>query len=116
MRLGPEDDPTEVTAAQIRDLVTRLEKAGQWRPGDLPVLFVLDSGYDLVRLTWLLREEPVRLLGRIRADRVMRTPAGKRRGTTPGRPPRHGAEFRLAQAATYPAPVQESAFRERAGG
>ncbi|MFE4961281.1 transposase, partial [Streptomyces sp. NPDC056653] len=109
VRLGPEDDPTEVTAAQIRDLVARLERAGQWRSGDLPVLFVLDSGYDLVRLTWLLREEPVRLLGRIRADRVMRAPAGKRRGTHPGRPPRHGAEFRLAQAATHPAPVQESA-------
>lgn len=109
VRLGPEDDPTEVTAAQIRDLVARLERAGQWRPGDLPVLFVLDSGYDIVRLTWLLREEPVRLLGRIRADRVMRAPAGKRRGTHPGRPPRHGAEFRLAQATTYPAPVQESA-------
>ncbi|MGW1548925.1 NF041680 family putative transposase, partial [Streptomyces sp. NPDC002346] len=41
VRLGPEDDPTEVTAAQIRDLVARLERAGQWRPGDLPVLFVL---------------------------------------------------------------------------
>ncbi|MET8126415.1 transposase, partial [Streptomyces sp. NPDC005231] len=109
VRLGPQDDPTEVTAAQIRDLVARLVRAGQWRPGDLPVLFVLDSGYDIVRLTWLLREEPVRLLGRIRADRVMRAPAGKRRGTHPGRPPRHGAEFRLTQATTYPAPVQESA-------
>ncbi|WP_406423162.1 transposase [Streptomyces sp. NBC_00842] len=51
VRLGPEDDPTEVTAAQIRDLVARLERSGQWRPGDLPALFVLDSGYDLVRLT-----------------------------------------------------------------
>ncbi|MET8129583.1 transposase, partial [Streptomyces sp. NPDC005231] len=27
VRLGPEDDPTEVTAAQIRDLVARLERA-----------------------------------------------------------------------------------------
>jgi DDE superfamily endonuclease len=109
VRLGPGDDPTEVTAAQIRDLVARLEQAGQWRPGDLPVLFVLDSGYDIVRLTWLLREEPVRLLGRIRADRVMHAPAGKRRGPWPGRQPRHGAEFRLAQSATHPAPAQESA-------
>ncbi|MEW1719736.1 NF041680 family putative transposase [Streptomyces sp. NPDC093109] len=108
VRLGPEDDPTEVTAAQIRELHARLEGAGQWQPGDPPVLFVMDSGYDLVRLTWLLREEPVRLLGRIRADRVMYAPAGKRRGTNPGRPPRHGAEFRLADPATHPAPVQES--------
>ncbi|MEV0489084.1 transposase [Streptomyces atratus] len=109
VRLGPEDDPTEVTATQIRDLRARLQRAGQWRPGDPPVLFVLDSGYDLVRLTWLLRDEPVRLLGRIRADRVMYAPAGKRRGTNPGRQPRHGAEFRLAQVTTHPAPVQESA-------
>ncbi|WP_438948595.1 transposase [Streptomyces atratus] len=109
VRLEPADDPAEVTASQIRDLVARLERAGQWRPGDLPVLFVLDSGYDIVRLTWLLREEPVRLLGRIRADRVMRAPAGMRRGTRPGRPPRHGAEFRLADPAAHPAPAQESA-------
>jgi hypothetical protein len=108
VRLGPEDDPTEVTATQIRELHARLEQAGQWQPGDPPILFVMDSGYDLVRLTWLLREEPVRLLGRIRADRVMYAPAGKRRGTNPGRPPRHGAEFRLADPATHPAPVQDS--------
>ncbi|WP_431955254.1 transposase, partial [Actinacidiphila sp. bgisy167] len=38
----------------------------------------------------------------------MYAPAGKRRGTNPGRPPRHGAEFRLSDAATHPAPVQES--------
>ncbi|WP_372446671.1 transposase [Streptomyces laculatispora] len=110
MRLGPEDDPTEVTAAQIRDLVARLERAGQWRLGDLPVLFVLDSGYDIVRLTRLLRKELVRLLGRIRAERVMRAPAGKRRGTHPGRPPRHGAEFRLADpAATRRRPASTTA-------
>ncbi|MFB9570892.1 NF041680 family putative transposase [Streptomyces yanii] len=108
VRLGPEDDPTEVTAAQIRELLARLEQAGQWQAGDPPILFVMDSGYDLVRLTWLLREAPVRLLGRVRADRVMHGPAGKRRGHWPGRPPRHGAEFRLADPATHPAPVQES--------
>ncbi|WP_224275573.1 NF041680 family putative transposase [Streptomyces sp. LS1784] len=111
VRIGPDDDPTEVTAAQIHDLLERLRKAGQWREGDPKVLFVLDSGYDVVRLTWLLRDEPVRLLGRIRADRVMRHPAGRRKGPTPGRQPRHGEEFRLADAATHPSPVQESATR-----
>ncbi|MFE5948469.1 transposase, partial [Streptomyces sp. NPDC056480] len=70
VRLGPDDDPTEVTATQIRDLLRRLCEAGQRCEGDPQVLFVLDSGYDIVRLSWLLREEPVRLLGRIRADRV----------------------------------------------
>ncbi len=107
-RLSPDDDPTDVTATQIRDLAARLEQAGQWRPDDPPVLFVLDSGYDIVRLTWLLRDEPVRLLGRVRADRVMHAPAGRRRGTRPGRQPRHGTEFRLADPATHPAPAQES--------
>jgi DDE superfamily endonuclease len=108
VRLRPADDLTEVTAAQIRDLLARLAQAGQRRPGDPPVLFVLDSGYDVVRLTWLLRAEPVRLLGRIRSDRVMYAPPGKRRGTRPGRQPRHGSEFRLADPATHPTPIQNS--------
>ncbi|MCX5208237.1 transposase [Kitasatospora sp. NBC_00240] len=111
VRIGPGDDPTAVTAAQIRDLLERLREAGQWRDGDPEVLFVLDSGYDIVRLTWLLREEPVRLLGRIRSDRVMHHPAGRRKGPWPGRQPRHGEEFRLAHSATHPDPVQESATR-----
>ncbi|MGO9782389.1 MAG: transposase [Streptosporangiaceae bacterium] len=33
VRLGPEDDATEVTAAQLRDVVTRIIAAGQWTPG-----------------------------------------------------------------------------------
>ncbi|MGW3956160.1 transposase [Streptomyces sp. NPDC004752] len=109
VRLGPDDDLTEVTATQIRDLLARLREAGQWREGDPEVLFVLDSGYDIVRLTWLLRGEPVRLLGRIRADRVMYHPPGRRKGPTKGRGPRHGEAFRLADPATHPAPIQESA-------
>lgn len=111
LRLGPDDDLTEVTAAQIRDLLACLREAGQWHEGDPSVLFVLDAGYDIVRLTWLLRDEPVRLLGRIRADRVMHHPPGRRRGPTKGRQPRHGAPFRLADPATHPAPIQESTTR-----
>ncbi|MER5918434.1 NF041680 family putative transposase [Streptomyces sp. NPDC001982] len=109
VRLGPDDDLTEVTVAQIRDLLARLRAAGQWREGNPPVLFVFDSGYDIVRLTWLLRDEPVRLLGRIRSDRVMHHPPGRRKGPTKGRGPRHGEAFRLTDPATHPDPVQESA-------
>ena len=47
-RLRPGDDLTEVTAAQIRELVERLRQAGQWSDGDPPVLVVLDAGYDVV--------------------------------------------------------------------
>ncbi|MFE5948739.1 NF041680 family putative transposase [Streptomyces sp. NPDC056480] len=111
VRLGPDDDATAVTAAQIRDLLGRLREAGQWHEGDPQVLFVLDSGYDIVRLTWLLRDEPVRLLGRIRSDRVMHHPAGRRRGPTKGRQPRHGEAFRLADEATHATPTQTSITR-----
>jgi hypothetical protein len=38
VRIGPDDDPTEVTAAQIHDLLERLRQAGQWREGDPEVL------------------------------------------------------------------------------
>jgi DDE superfamily endonuclease len=111
IRLGPDDDPTAVTAAQIRALVERLTQAGQWHPDDPPILVVLDAGYDVVRLSWLLREVPVRLLGRVRADRVLYGVAGRRRGDWPGRPPRHGDVFRLADPATHPLPAQTSTSR-----
>ena len=54
VRLGPADDATEVTAAQIRDVVTRIIAAGHWKPGAPDILAVLDAGYDLTRLAWLL--------------------------------------------------------------
>ena len=33
LRLGPDDDDTEVTAAQVREVVARLIAAGHWRDG-----------------------------------------------------------------------------------
>ena len=107
-RLGPDDDLTQVTAAQIRDLVLRLRQAGQLLEQDPPVLIVLDAGYDIVRLTWLLADLPVHLLGRIRCDRVMHAPAPPaRRDDKPGRPPRHGDRFAFAEPATWNTADQE---------
>ena len=60
---GPADDATEVTAAQLRDVVTRIIAAGQWKPGDPDILAVFDAGYDLTRLAWLLRDLPVEIAG-----------------------------------------------------
>ncbi len=37
VRLGPVDDATAVTAAQLRGVVERLITAGQWQAGDPPV-------------------------------------------------------------------------------
>jgi hypothetical protein len=104
VRLGPDDDATEVTAAQVREVMARLAGAGHHRPGDPPVLFVFDAGYDVPRLAHLLADLPVELLGRLRGDRVMRLPAPPRRLGDPGRPRRHGAELALADPATWPAP------------
>ena len=67
VRLGPADDATEVTAAQVREVVTRIIAAGHWRDGDPDILVVFDSGYDLTRLAWLLNDLPVEVTGRLRA-------------------------------------------------
>ena len=105
VRLGPDDDETEVTAAQVREVVTRLIEAGHWREGDLPVLVVFDAGYDVTRLAWLLADLPVELLGRLRCDRVMRLPAPPRQPGTKGRPRKHGRELALSGPGGLPGPA-----------
>jgi hypothetical protein len=104
VRLGPDDDETEVTAAQVRDMVERLAAAGHWREGDPDILVVFDAGYDVSRLACLLADLPVELLGRLRSDRVLYFPAPPRRAGR-GRPPRHGTEFKLADDKTWPVPA-----------
>jgi DDE superfamily endonuclease len=104
VRLGPDDDETEVTGAQVRDVITRLIGAGHWRQGDPRILVVFDAGYDVTRLAWLLADLPVDLLGRLRSDRVMQLPAPPPRPGTLGRPRKHGGELALADPATWPAP------------
>ena len=86
VRLGPADDATAVTAAQVREVTERIIAAGHWRDGDPDILVVFDAGYDLTRLAWLLRDLPVEVLGRLRSDRVMYFPAPPRAPGTNGRP------------------------------
>ncbi|MCA1707010.1 MAG: transposase, partial [Actinobacteria bacterium] len=105
VRLGPDDDPTLVTAAQIREQVDRLRAAGHWHDGDADILIVLDAGYDVTRLAFLLADLPVELLGRLRSDRVFRFPAPPRLPGTTGRRPKHGPEFALSDPATHPTPA-----------
>jgi DDE superfamily endonuclease len=104
VRLGPGDDETAVTAAQVRDVITRLIAAGHWREGDPAILVIFDAGYDVTRLAWLLADLPAELLGRLRSDRVMQLPAPPRQPGTTGRPRKHGGELALADPATWPAP------------
>jgi hypothetical protein len=105
VRLGPAQDPTLVTAEQIREVIDRLRAAGQWREGDPDILIVFDAGYDVTRLAFLLADLPVEFLGRLRSDRVFRFPAPPRTPGATGRPPKHGPELALSQPATHPGPA-----------
>jgi hypothetical protein len=104
VRLGPDDDETAVTAAQVRDVITRLIDAGHWRAGDPAILVIFDAGYDATRLAYLLADLPAQVLGRLRSDRVMQLPAPPRQPHTMGRPRKHGGELALSDPATWPAP------------
>jgi hypothetical protein len=116
VRLGPDDDETAVTAGQVRDIVSRLSAAGQWREGDPAILVVFDAGYDVTRLAWLLADLPVELLGRLRSDRVLQLPAPPRPPGTAGRPRKHGGQLALADPATWPDPqVTTSTLTSRYG-
>jgi hypothetical protein len=104
VRLGPDDDAAEVTAAQVREVIAQLIEAGHWQEGDQPILVIFDAGYDVPRLSYQLSGLPVQVLGRLRSDRVMRLPAPPRPPGTAGRPRKHGGELALSDPATWPAP------------
>jgi DDE superfamily endonuclease len=105
VRLRPDDDVTLVTEQQIRELIGRLVEAGAWRAGDPPVVIVMDCGYDVVRLSFLLADLPVTLVGRVTSTRVFYAPPGPRRGDHPGRAPRHGARAELRHPGTLGEPA-----------
>ncbi|MFI6340998.1 NF041680 family putative transposase [Streptomyces sp. NPDC050535] len=112
-RLGPDDDAAEVTAAQVRRVVTDLIGQGQWETGDADILVVFDAGYDAPRMAYLLDGLPVEVLGRMRADRVMRRPAPSLKEYVlaypqGGRRPKHGKEFRFAKPDTWGEPDAET--------
>ncbi|WP_406385426.1 NF041680 family putative transposase [Streptomyces sp. NBC_01618] len=105
VRLGPADDATAVTAAQLREVVERLVRAGHWKPGDPHILIVMDSGYDVTRLAHVLADLPVEVAGRLRSDRVMLRDAGERRsGPRGGQPRKHGGVFTLKKPDSWHEP------------
>jgi hypothetical protein len=104
LRLAPGDDAATVTSGQMRELVERLMAAGQWKDGDPDVLIVVDAGYDVPRLAFLLKDLPVQVLGRMRSDRVLRRTIPPREPGTRGRPPCHGGEFVFGDPTTWNTP------------
>jgi DDE superfamily endonuclease len=105
VRLGPADDATTVTAGQLRAVITGLSAAGHWHEGDPDVLIVMDSGYDVIRLAFVLADLPVEVFGRIRSDRVLLVPKPPRLPGAVGRPLKHGPQFALNTPATWPPPA-----------
>lgn len=103
-RLHPDEDETAVTADRLKAVFERLYQARHWNTGDPDLLVVMDSGYDATRLSWLLADLPVTLLARVRSNRVFYQPAGKRKGPTKGRGPRHGNRLMLSEEASWPVP------------
>ena len=106
VRMRPEDDHTDLAATQLRTVVEGLITAGHWRPGDPEIWIIGDSGYDGSRLAFLLADLPIRILVRLRSDRVLRFPAPSPAPGTRGRPTRHGARFEFADPGTWPTPAQ----------
>jgi hypothetical protein len=116
VRLGPDDDEIAVTAAQVRDVITGLIESGHWREGDPAILVIFDAGYDIPRLSFLLADLPVEVLGRLRSDRVLQLPAPPRQPHAVGRPRKHGGELALSDPATWPPPqVATSTVTSRYG-
>ena len=101
VRLGPDDDETEVTATQVRQVVARLIDAGHWRHGDPDMLIVFDAGDDVTRLAWQLADLPVEVAGRLRSDRVLYFP---------------GAALRRWAAAGWSGAARSSRWRTRRPG
>lgn len=72
------DDVAGVTAAQVRRVVVDLVEMGRRHPGDRDILIVCGAGYDAPRMAHLLAGLSVKVLVRMRTDRVMRKPAWDR--------------------------------------
>lgn len=106
VRIGPQDDATHVTVAQIASVLARLQAAGTLTGRPAPV-FTFDSGYDLTRISYLADREGlgVQVLGRVRADRVFYGPAPRRLDVgRSGRPRKHGSRFELSRPGSLPPP------------
>ena len=110
VRLGPADDATAVTAAQLREVVDRLRAAGHWQPGRPEHLDRARLRLRRTRLAFLLADLPVMLVGRLRSDRVLARPS-----RTPlrcsGRPLSHGPLLFLADP--RPGPSREHTTQHR---
>ncbi|MGP3638685.1 transposase, partial [Streptomyces sp. 24-1644] len=88
----------------------------QWKDDDPEILIVVDAGYDVPRLAFLLKDLPVQVLGRMRSDRVLRRAVPPREPGLRRRPPRHGGEFVFGDPATWNTPDTQTVTATRLYG
>lgn len=95
-RVEPGGDAVAVALEQVADLLGDLEAGGCGPVGGPVPLVMFDAGYPASYLAHALAGRPVQVLVRVRSDRVFYGPPGARRGTRPGRAPRHGVRLACA--------------------
>jgi hypothetical protein len=105
-RLLPTDDHTQVTLAQIRDLLADLAATGRQAPDAPPPLVLLDAGNDPSALAHELTGERVQTLTRLSSKRVFYTDADPRPPGRRGAPRRHGRKLSLSDPSSGPAADQ----------
>jgi hypothetical protein len=106
-RLLPTDDHTEVTIAQVHNLLTDLAATGEQAHDTPPPLVILDAGNDATALAHELTGDPVQLLTRLSSKRVFYADPAARPPGKRGAPARHGRKLSLSDPTTGPAPDSE---------
>lgn len=106
-RIRPTEDATQVTLAQVTDLLADLAATGKPRAEDPPPAVVFDAGYDATALAHELAGHPVQILVRLNSRRVFYTDPAPRPPGSRGAPRRHGQKLSLADPTHGPAPDQE---------
>lgn len=103
-RIRPGQDHTDVTIAQITDLLGDLQATSRLAAGGPPPLIMLDAGNYATDISHALAAHPVQVLVRLRATRVFYTDPDPRRPGQMGAGKRHGREFSCSDPAKRHAP------------
>jgi hypothetical protein len=110
-RVRPARDANEVAAEQVKAFLGRSPEEG------VTPLFVLDAGYDPVKVQQGLEGTPCQILVRLRAGRCFRADpslAGPPAHT--GRPRRHGPKMKCKDPSTWPEPSAQYTCKDAGYG
>jgi hypothetical protein len=106
-RLATDDDHSEVTVGQVRQLVADLVATGGQMAGMPAPLVIFDAGYDATAIGYETAELGVQTLTRVSGRRVFYAEPPPRRPGKRGAPARHGTRLSLSDPAERPPPEHE---------